>query len=82
MMDFPTEAANGAIHFRHLLRESKILLFLPSIMHDVKIAVIGGSGLYHLDNLEIVEEVNPETVNVNGQRRGLQKEQRSTYCVV
>ncbi|KAG2224217.1 hypothetical protein INT45_001335 [Circinella minor] len=29
--------------------------------HDVKIAVIGGSGLYHLDNLEIVEEVNPET---------------------
>ena len=30
--------------------------------HDVKIAVIGGSGLYHLDNLEIVEEVNPETV--------------------
>ncbi|KAI9320870.1 nucleoside phosphorylase domain-containing protein [Dichotomocladium elegans] len=30
-------------------------------MHDVKIAVIGGSGLYHLDNLEVVEEVNPET---------------------
>ncbi|CDH52795.1 methylthioadenosine phosphorylase [Lichtheimia corymbifera JMRC:FSU:9682] len=30
-------------------------------MHDVKIAVIGGSGLYHLDNLEIVEEVHPET---------------------
>ncbi|KAI9278989.1 nucleoside phosphorylase domain-containing protein [Phascolomyces articulosus] len=29
--------------------------------HDVKIAVIGGSGLYHLDNLEVIEEVNPET---------------------
>ncbi|KAI8143959.1 nucleoside phosphorylase domain-containing protein [Fennellomyces sp. T-0311] len=29
--------------------------------HDVKIAVIGGSGLYHLDNLEVVEEVYPET---------------------
>lgn len=42
------------------------------IMHDVKIAVIGGSGLYHLDNLEIVEEVHPETVNVNGERKGLQ----------
>ncbi|KAI9496488.1 nucleoside phosphorylase domain-containing protein [Zychaea mexicana] len=32
-----------------------------STTHDVKIAVIGGSGLYNLDNLEIVEEVNPET---------------------
>lgn len=31
--------------------------------HDVKIAVIGGSGLYHLDNLEFVEEVHPETVS-------------------
>ncbi|ORZ24482.1 nucleoside phosphorylase domain-containing protein [Absidia repens] len=29
--------------------------------HDVKIAVIGGSGLYNLENLEVVEEVNPET---------------------
>jgi purine nucleoside phosphorylase len=29
---------------------------------DVPIAVIGGSGLYHLDNLEVIEEVNPETV--------------------
>ncbi|KAI9286233.1 nucleoside phosphorylase domain-containing protein [Umbelopsis sp. AD052] len=28
---------------------------------DVPIAVIGGSGLYHLDNLEVIEEVNPET---------------------
>lgn len=30
--------------------------------HDVKIAVIGGSGLYNLDNFEVIEEVNPETV--------------------
>ncbi|KAI9019357.1 nucleoside phosphorylase domain-containing protein [Phycomyces nitens] len=29
--------------------------------HDVKIAVIGGSGLYNLEGLELVEEVNPET---------------------
>ncbi|KAI8992027.1 nucleoside phosphorylase domain-containing protein [Mycotypha africana] len=28
---------------------------------DVKIAVIGGSGLYNLEGLEVVEEVNPET---------------------
>lgn len=28
----------------------------------VKIGVIGGSGLYHLDHLEFVEEVYPETV--------------------
>jgi 5'-methylthioadenosine phosphorylase len=31
---------------------------------DVPIAVIGGSGLYHLDNLEVIEEVNPETVSI------------------
>ncbi|ORX88849.1 glutamate biosynthesis-related protein [Basidiobolus meristosporus CBS 931.73] len=30
-------------------------------MHPVNIAVIGGSGLYNLDNLEIVEEVYPNT---------------------
>jgi purine nucleoside phosphorylase len=29
---------------------------------DVKIAVIGGSGLYHLEGLEVIEEVYPETV--------------------
>ncbi|ORX60690.1 Methylthioadenosine phosphorylase [Hesseltinella vesiculosa] len=29
--------------------------------HDVKVAVIGGSGLYHLEHLEVIEEVNPET---------------------
>lgn len=29
---------------------------------DVKIAVIGGSGLYNLEGLEVIEEVNPETV--------------------
>ncbi|KAJ2963174.1 hypothetical protein NQZ79_g1838 [Umbelopsis isabellina] len=28
---------------------------------DVPIAVIGGSGLYNLDNLEVIEEINPET---------------------
>lgn len=43
--------------------------------HDVKIAVIGGSGLYHLDNLEVVEEVYPETVSESG-RRGEKKEKR------
>jgi hypothetical protein len=30
---------------------------------DVKIAVIGGSGLYNLEGLEVIEEVNPETVS-------------------
>ncbi|ORX92452.1 Methylthioadenosine phosphorylase [Basidiobolus meristosporus CBS 931.73] len=30
-------------------------------MHPVNIAVIGGSGLYNLDALEIIEEVQPET---------------------
>ncbi|RCI03747.1 hypothetical protein CU098_012233 [Rhizopus stolonifer] len=29
--------------------------------NDVKIAVIGGSGLYNLEGLEVIEEVNPET---------------------
>ncbi|KAG2064590.1 Methylthioadenosine phosphorylase [Suillus decipiens] len=28
---------------------------------DVLVGVIGGSGLYHLDNLTLVEKVNPET---------------------
>jgi len=28
---------------------------------DVKIAIIGGSGLYHLDHLEVVDELYPET---------------------
>lgn len=35
-----------------------------TVDHDVKIAVIGGSGLYNLENLEVVEEVNPETVSL------------------
>lgn len=30
---------------------------------DIKIAVIGGSGLYNLEGLEVIEEINPETVN-------------------
>jgi 5'-methylthioadenosine phosphorylase len=30
--------------------------------HDVKIAVIGGSGLYHLDHLTLLGEVHPLTV--------------------
>jgi 5'-methylthioadenosine phosphorylase len=30
--------------------------------NDVKIAIIGGSGLYNLEGLEVIEEVNPETV--------------------
>ncbi|KAI8069643.1 nucleoside phosphorylase domain-containing protein [Gongronella butleri] len=29
--------------------------------HDVKVAIIGGSGLYNLEHLEVIEEVNPET---------------------
>ncbi|TPX64381.1 hypothetical protein SpCBS45565_g05935 [Spizellomyces sp. 'palustris'] len=28
---------------------------------DVKIAIIGGSGLYHLDNLKVLGEISPET---------------------
>lgn len=32
--------------------------------NDVKIAVIGGSGLYNLEGLEVIEEVNPETVSI------------------
>lgn len=31
--------------------------------NEVKIAVIGGSGLYNLEGLEVIEEVNPETVS-------------------
>ncbi|KAL7314397.1 S-methyl-5-thioadenosine phosphorylase [Mucor circinelloides] len=34
---------------------------MVNTIHDVKIAVIGGSGLYHLEGLEVIEEVNPET---------------------
>jgi len=30
---------------------------------DVKVAFIGGSGLYSLDNLETVDRIEPETVN-------------------
>ncbi|KAI9104547.1 nucleoside phosphorylase domain-containing protein [Phlyctochytrium arcticum] len=31
------------------------------LLTDVHIAVIGGSGLYHLDNLEVLGEINPLT---------------------
>lgn len=75
--DFQTEAANGAIISGTGLRVIVKYCSFLSIMHDVKIAVIGGSGLYHLDNLEIVEEVHPETVNVNG--GGLQRGKGSTH---
>ncbi|CAO3611592.1 unnamed protein product [Mucor fragilis] len=34
---------------------------MVNTVHDVKIAVIGGSGLYNLEGLEVIEEVNPET---------------------
>jgi purine nucleoside phosphorylase len=30
---------------------------------DIKIGIIGGSGLYQLEGLEFIEEVNPETVS-------------------
>lgn len=49
--------------------DSFFSLFFPSLqamvntVHDVKIAVIGGSGLYNLEGLEVIEEVNPETVS-------------------
>lgn len=33
-------------------------MVLPS---NVKIAVIGGSGLYELDGLQVIEQVNPQT---------------------
>ena len=36
---------------------------MVNTIHDVKIAVIGGSGLYNLEGLEVIEEVNPETVS-------------------
>jgi 5'-methylthioadenosine phosphorylase len=36
---------------------------MANSLKDVKIAVIGGSGLYNLEGLEVIEEVNPETVN-------------------
>ncbi|KAI8913070.1 nucleoside phosphorylase domain-containing protein [Powellomyces hirtus] len=32
-----------------------------SLFTDVKVAVIGGSGLYSLDNLTVLGEINPET---------------------
>lgn len=34
---------------------------MVNALQDVKIAVIGGSGLYKLEGLEVIEEVNPET---------------------
>lgn len=37
---------------------------MVNTVHDVKIAVIGGSGLYNLEGLEVIEEVNPETVSI------------------
>ncbi|KAI8825729.1 nucleoside phosphorylase domain-containing protein [Fimicolochytrium jonesii] len=33
----------------------------PALYSDVKIAVIGGSGLYHLDHLTLLGEINPLT---------------------
>lgn len=38
-------------------------------LKDVKIAVIGGSGLYNLEGLEVIEEVNPETVSIYIKRK-------------
>ncbi|KAI9259894.1 nucleoside phosphorylase domain-containing protein [Sporodiniella umbellata] len=34
---------------------------MAGALKDIKIAVIGGSGLYNLEGLEVIEEVNPET---------------------
>ncbi|KAJ3477992.1 hypothetical protein NLI96_g10073 [Meripilus lineatus] len=34
---------------------------MESVVEDVVIGIIGGSGLYHLDNLTPVKDVNPET---------------------
>jgi len=31
---------------------------------NVKIAFIGGSGLYRLDTLKPIDEIEPETVNI------------------
>jgi len=33
-----------------------------SLEQPVKIAVIGGSGLYNLEGIEFIAEVNPDTV--------------------
>ena len=35
-----------------------------TVPHDVKIGVIGGTGLYKLDHLEIVDEIYPDTVSL------------------
>lgn len=42
-------------------------------LKDVKIAVIGGSGLYHLEGLEVVEEIYPKTVSGYCQKEGIKK---------
>ena len=42
-------------------------------LKDVKIAVIGGSGLYHLEGLEVIEEVYPETVSEYCQKERINK---------
>ncbi|KAI8806741.1 nucleoside phosphorylase domain-containing protein [Cladochytrium replicatum] len=34
---------------------------MADLYHDVKIGVIGGSGLYHLEGTEVLGEINPET---------------------
>jgi len=45
------------------LKESNLALsHFFRCAQPVKIAVIGGSGLYNLEGLEFVAEVNPETV--------------------
>lgn len=31
--------------------------------YDIAVGVIGGSGLYKLENLTVVDHVNPETVS-------------------
>ncbi|KAJ3129492.1 hypothetical protein HK098_001259 [Nowakowskiella sp. JEL0407] len=40
---------------------AEVKLLDADSLHDVKIGVIGGSGLYHLDNLTVLGEVYPET---------------------
>lgn len=35
---------------------------VEDLIRDVHIAVIGGTGLYSLDGLKVLGEINPETV--------------------
>jgi 5'-methylthioadenosine phosphorylase len=43
------------------MQSKKALTILTPMQEKVKIGIIGGTGLYSLDGMEIVEEVIPDT---------------------